>query len=105
MVEARINKLAKEGGIKSDLFWKIRKQLINKSKDKEEYDTISEEGETILDPEKSRDYIASFYEKLYQTRAETAGYERWTEDIKNMSNQLKKILKTCQKKRNLITLK
>ena len=44
MVEVKINKLAKEGGIKSDLFWKIRKQILNKAKTYEEYDTITEEG-------------------------------------------------------------
>ena len=40
MVEDRINKLIREGGVKSNLFWKIRKQLINKTKCDEKYDAV-----------------------------------------------------------------
>ena len=81
MVEDRINKLTREGGVKSDLFWKIRKQLINKSKKDEDYDTITEEGETLHDPEKTKEHIANFYENLYQAREGSPGYEGWTSEI------------------------
>ena len=57
MVEDRINRLIKEGGIKSNLFWKIRKQILNKSKLEEEYDTITEEGETLTKPEETREFL------------------------------------------------
>ena len=71
MVEAKINKLIQEGGIKSDRFWKIRKQIINKSKQQDDYDTITEEGKTLTEPEESKEYIASFYESLYEAREGT----------------------------------
>ena len=38
------NKLIKEAGSKSGLFWKIRKQIF-KQKPQNTYDTITEEGE------------------------------------------------------------
>ena len=81
MVEARINKLANAGGVKSDLFWKIRKQLLNKARNEEDYDTITENGETLTDPKEAMEHIASFYENLYQAREGSLGYDKWTAEI------------------------
>ena len=81
MVESRINKLINEGGIKSGLFWKIRKRILNKSKPDEDYDTITEEGKTITEPEETKEYIANFYENLYKAREGTEEYAEWTEKI------------------------
>ena len=81
MVEDRINKLAREGGVKSDLFWKIRKQILNKSKSDDDYDIITEDGITITDPQKTKEHVANFYENLYQARQGTPGYEGWTKKI------------------------
>ena len=81
MVESRINKLIQEGGIKSNRFWKIRKQILNKAKSQDDYDTITEEGKTLTDPGETKDYIADFYENLYQAREGTEGYVKWTEHI------------------------
>ena len=88
MVEDRINKLIKEGGIKSNLFWKIRKQILNKSKPSEEYDTITEEGTTLTDPEESKEHIANFYENLYQAREGSKEYETWTTEITNRVKEI-----------------
>ena len=81
MVESRINKLIQEGGIKSNRFWKIRKQILNKAKSQDDYDTITEEGKTLTDPGETKDYITDFYENLYQAREGTEGYDKWTEHI------------------------
>ena len=90
MIEDRINKLVKEGGIKSNLFWKIRKQILNQSKLEEEYDTITEEGVTLTKPEEAKEYIANFYENLYQAREGCDEYKIWTEKIINTVKEIDK---------------
>ena len=81
MVEDKINKLIREGGAKSDRFWKIRKQIIKKSSEQDDYDIMTESGDLISDPDKSKEYIATFYENLYQARECSKGYEQYNEDI------------------------
>ena len=81
MVEARINKLIEEGGVRSDSFWKIRKQIIKKATEHDEYDTVTEEGLQLTEPEASKEYIASFFENLYQARECHTGYEQTTKEI------------------------
>ena len=88
MVEARVNKLINEGGVKSDLFWKIRKQILKRASKEDEYDTITEEGIHLTDPEDSKEYIANFYENLYQARACSAGHEEQTEEIVNKIKEI-----------------
>ena len=94
MVEAKINKLINEGGIKSDLFWKIRKQIMKKASDQNDYDIVTEEGRLITDPETNKEYIASYYENLYQAREEAPGYEQCTIDIKNKVNEIEASMNT-----------
>ena len=55
-IEEMTNKLIKEGGTKSNLFWKLRKQAIGKKNDT--YETISE-GVKIENPEVAKDHIAN----------------------------------------------
>ena len=93
MVEDRINKLVRAGGIKSDLFWKIRKQIINKSKNDEDYDLITEEGEVITDPELSKEFRATYFENLYQARGAAPGYEKWTEEIDKTVAEIEESMK------------
>ena len=66
-VEQRINAIIKHGGAGTDHFWKIRKKILSKGKD-EKYDLITEEGEHITDPQKSKDYIADHFEERFQAR-------------------------------------
>ena len=94
MVEAKINKLIQEGGIKSDRFWKIRKQILNKTKQQDDYDTITEEGKTLTESEESKEYIASFYENLYQAREGTPEYEQWTEHIREKVKEIEENMET-----------
>ena len=55
--------------------------LLNKAKTDEEYDTITEEGKTITDPDETKQYIANFYENLYQARKGSTEYQKWTDHI------------------------
>ena len=68
VVEKRIRKIISEGGVKSDLFWKIRKKVINNSKPDEDYDTITEDDRLLTDPTEAKEHIAKYYEDLYQAR-------------------------------------
>ena len=69
------DKLIETGGAKSKLFWQIRKRITN-TKAKETYDTITEEGEILEDPTKTKNYIADFYENLYQAREGQPQYKQ-----------------------------
>ena len=82
-VQQKIEKLAKEGGVKSNHFWKIRKKIMQNQPDND-YDTITEDGRTLNDPDETKEYIAQFYENLYQAREGTPEYQRWTDHIKTI---------------------
>ena len=78
-IEETTNKLIKEGGTKPNLFWKLRKQTIGKKNDT--YETISEEGVKIENPEVAKYHIANFDENLYQAREGKEPHKQWTETI------------------------
>ena len=81
-VQKRIHQIIKEGGVKSNLFWRVRKRVIRKSKPEEDYDTITEDDRTLIDPDETKEYIAEYYEDLYQAREGCDEYKEWTEKIK-----------------------
>ena len=91
-IENRINRIIQEGGAKSNLFWKIRKQIIQGDKNKEEYDLIKENGEIEKDPEKAKEYIAEYFENLYQAREGNTAYEEWTREIEQKVEEIEKQL-------------
>ena len=61
-------------------FWKIRKKLCAKSDD-DMYNTKTEEGKTIEDPDEAKEHIAMYFENLYQARPGKPEYQNWTEKI------------------------
>ena len=81
----KIEKLIAEGGARSNHFWKTRKKILNQTKHNEEYDLITEEGETITDPNKSKEFIAQHYEELYQAREGRPEHQKWTKHIQMMT--------------------
>ena len=89
-------KLIKEGGTKSQMFWKIRKLILGKNT-KDTYDVLDENNEPIEDPEMAREHIAKFFENLYQAREGTSEYQAWTDRIKNKVQEIDKITKTANK--------
>jgi len=80
-------RIIKEGGAESNLFWKIRKKILGKAR--EEHDTITEEGHTLKDPNTTKEYIANFYENLYQARPATDNNIGWTNTITESNNTYK----------------
>ena len=99
-VQARIKKIIKEGGIRSDSFWKIRKKILKNSNTDDSYDTITEEGVTITDPEEAKEYIAQYYENLYQAREGKEQYKEWTERIKNKVIEVERYLENQPEERS-----
>jgi len=86
--EKRIKKLTEKAKINPSTIWEIRKK--SRTNNDLEYDTITEEGETILDPEKTKEHIANYFEDLYQARPGTPEYEKWTNEItKHITDELK----------------
>ena len=60
--------------------WKVRKRLMGKSN--EDFDTITEEDQLLTSSEETKEYIAAYYEDLYQAREETEEGKTWTNMIK-----------------------
>ena len=89
-VESRINKLTEGGGTKSEDFWKIRKKILSRARPDDGYDTITEDDVKMEHPDAAKEYIANFYENLYQARPGTKEYEGWTDHIKKTVAEIEK---------------
>ena len=74
-------------------FWKTRSKVTG-NKDKEPYDTITEEGETITSQKRTIDYIADYYENLYQAREGDEKNKKWTEELLNKIKEIEEEMKT-----------
>ena len=92
-VQKRIHQIIKEGGVKSNLFWKVRKRIINKAKPEEDYDTITEDDRTLTEPEEAKEYIAQYYENLYQAREGKEEYKEWTDRIKQTTQNIEEAVR------------
>ncbi len=86
------NKLIREGGTQSDLFWKLRRKIIKNDSDAN-YDVKDEEGNTIEDEEEAKEHIANYYENLYQARPGTQEYEEWTRKIQEKVSEIEEEMK------------
>ncbi len=85
--EARINRLIEKAKTDPNVIWQTRKR--NRTNNELEYDTVTEEGITLTDPEETRNYIADRYEELYQARPGTPAYEEWTNKINEKVQEIK----------------
>lgn len=65
---------------------------------------ISEDNQEINDPAQAKEYIAKFYEELYQARESRPEYTQTSEDIKNENRETYTRLKQARKVEN-ITMK
>ncbi len=65
----------------------MRKKYLGKS-GKSEYDTITEEGECLQTPDETKEYIAEYYENLYQAREGKIEYQQWTNKIQSKVKEI-----------------
>ena len=98
--EEKIQQITKMAKINPNTIWNTRKRT--RTDNELSYATITEEGTTITDPEKTKEHIAEYFEDLYQARPGTPEYENWTKYIetevkKKHSNQLNKQKKNQNK--------
>ena len=70
-----------EGSTKSNMFWKMRKKLLN-TKSNEKSELTTEENIQVTHPEEANEYIAKYFETLYQARQGEPEYNKWTQTIK-----------------------
>ena len=82
-----VEKIIKEGGARSNTFWRLRRKLNSKSSNAN-YTTIDEKGTPIEDPEKAKKHIADFFEDLYTAREGTQEHEETTKMIKEAVEKL-----------------
>ena len=54
-----------------------------------EYDLITENDREIQEPNETNEYIAEYYENLYQAREGKDKYKEWTKSIQTKTNELK----------------
>ncbi len=84
--EERIAKIVRATKINPNAIWDARKRA--RTDNELEYDTITEEGKTLTDPNETLSYIADQYEALYQARPGLPTYQKWTEHITNTIKNL-----------------
>ena len=82
-------KIIKEGGSKSNNFWRTRKRIMNHNKN-DDYETIDENENKIENPSQANTHIANYFETLYQAREGEPNYEEWTNHIKNTVDTIAK---------------
>ena len=87
-----LQSINREGGTKSDKFWKMRRKYLGANKT--EYDTIKEDGTVITDPNEAKEHIAQYYENLYQAREGKPEYQEWTEKIENNVKEITEEMKS-----------
>ena len=84
----------KNGAVNSREFWKIRKRILNQKTC--EYDLVTENDEKVTDGNRQKEYIATYYEDLYQARAGNPEYEGWTKHIKRTVKSLEAYLENAE---------
>ncbi len=77
--EEKIKRLIAETKISPNIIWQTRRKTKNDTD--LEYNTITEEGRVLTEPDETREYIANYFENLYQARPSTPAYEEWTNKI------------------------
>jgi hypothetical protein len=68
--------------------WKMRRRIMGKKR--EEYDLVTEEGEVIQEQNAAKDYIAKYFETLYQAREEEENNKEWTKIINNKVEEIER---------------
>ena len=87
-INTTMEKIIQEGGVKGNRFWKIRKNIM-RTNNQYGYDLITENDREVQEPDETKEYIAEYYENLYQAREGKDKYKEWTKSIQTKTNELK----------------
>ncbi len=77
--EQRIENLIQMTKINPNQIWQARRRAKRSSE--LDYNIITEDDKTITDPDEEKEYIANFFEQLYQARPSTPDYEQISREI------------------------
>ena len=77
--EKRTRELINRTKIDPNNIWQARKQA--RGNNELEYNTIAEEDKEIINPEETKEHIATYFENLYQAKPGTQEYEESTRMI------------------------
>ena len=91
--EEKINKITKACENNMNEFWKLRRKMLGKN-DHSMYNTLSEEGDPIEDPDDAKEHIAQYFENLYQARPGKPEYEEWTKKIEDSVKEINEAQKS-----------
>ena len=78
--EKRIKKLTEKAKIDPNIIWQARKRA--QTTNSMEYNTITEDNITLTEPEETLEYVADYFQNLYQAREGEPEYHKSTEEIK-----------------------
>ena len=82
-----LENMIKEGKLNHRNFWKLKSDT-EKSKEREPYDTITEDNIQLKDEQETKEYIANYFENLYQARPSVPEYQHKTNDIENKVKEI-----------------
>ena len=102
IINNRLQDLAKKARINPNTIWETRKRA--KGFNGLDYKTITEEGKHLTDPQETKDYIANYFEELYQAREGTPEYSKWTKITTETVRQALKPQR-CEADNNEINIK
>ena len=88
----KLDKYKKEGHMKQNQIWKLKEEA-EAATDNDQYDTITEDGKILQGPNETKEYIANFFEDLYQARPAKDEYKEDTsrieQEVKEYTEKLK----------------
>ena len=90
--ETKLKNFCQKSKINRNEIWKLKKEEEGQNS-KEYYETIKEDGTILITPEETKEYVANYYENLYQARESTEEYKEITEEIEKQVKQIEEELK------------
>ena len=85
-------KMVNQGKLNVTNFWKL-KASVDKSNGPELYDTITENDERLQNAEETKEYVANYFEQLYQARLSKPEFQKKTSEIENRVSEIEDSMK------------
>merc|ERR1711963_102441 len=83
---------SKNGASKMISFWKMKAEA-EKEENSEPYDLITEDNKLVKEPGEAKEYIADYFEDLYQARPSKPDYIENTRQIEERIKQIEQEMK------------
>ena len=83
----KLENMIQEGKLNVRSFWKM-KAKVEKNSEPEPYDTITEDDRHIQNEEETKEYVANYFEELYQARPGKPEYQQKTREIEEKVKEI-----------------